>query len=261
MRYSRLGTLSIEEGMAILRAHQSRPPSELKERVEIMGQMVALGGMRIQSFSQKELCCSSEECGLKAAFFAVEKGEAKRKGRVNRSNYQLNIYGINECGAEIEFTHDHTLARGLGGEDQLDNISIMCLRCNQRKSYYEHQEMIRRKMVWHGPTFRGEVPPLVMNMAPDFEPLRENIKFLAHIFGMTPDHYREHCNLAGTTLGPPLQAWPSHEREEAQALGLTRPGYRFYQRSLKYWRLNIEQWEHPLREDPHVVRKALAFTG
>lgn len=257
MRYSRLGTLSIEEGMAILRAHQARPENEIKQRVEIMGQMVALGGMRIQSFFHKELCCSSEECSLKPAFFAIEKGEAKRKGRVNRSNYQLNIYGINECGDEIEFTHDHTLARGLGGEDVLENISIMCLRCNQRKSYFEHQEMIRRGMVWHGPTFRGEIPPLVMDLKPEHEHLRENINFLSHIFGMSSDQYREHCNLAGTTLGPPLKAWPIEEREEALALGLTRPGYRFYQRSLKYWKLNIEQWEHPIKNNPQVIRKTM----
>lgn len=59
-------------------------------------------------------------------------------------------YGVEcmECGNKMEFestkrktsnyaTIDHILARGLGGNDELKNLRIICYRCNNKKGKIE----------------------------------------------------------------------------------------------------------------------------
>lgn len=50
--------------------------------------------------------------------------------------YHLNLWGVKD-GEEVLFTHDHVLARGLGGKDNLDNTQTMCCYCNWEKGDLE----------------------------------------------------------------------------------------------------------------------------
>jgi hypothetical protein len=56
----------------------------------------------------------------------------------------MNLYGMKD-GNEVLFTHDHILARGLGGADDLTNSQTMCSPCNGNKSKAEGKEANRRR--------------------------------------------------------------------------------------------------------------------
>jgi hypothetical protein len=71
-------------------------------------------------------CCSN-----KGSFFAVERNTG------NTGSYHLNLYGIDENNNEVMFTHDHIIARGLGGEDNISNSRTMCGPCNWKKGRLE----------------------------------------------------------------------------------------------------------------------------
>ena len=76
-------------------------------------------------------------CGLEASFFAVESSPGQVAAH-------MNLYGVRD-GADVLFTHDHTLARALGGADDLSNTTVMCSPCNSKKSIAEGKEVTRRR--------------------------------------------------------------------------------------------------------------------
>lgn len=75
------------------------------------------------------------KCGLKAAFFAVETQVFDK----NAQSPHLNLYGVNEEGEEVLMTHDHRIARSLGGKDDLTNTQLMCSPCNAAKAVVEQK--------------------------------------------------------------------------------------------------------------------------
>lgn len=98
------------------------------------GVEVHLTSLRLLTFFQKGTICSC--CGLEASYFAFERNRGK-KGRPPQGSYHLNLWGVNEEGEEVLFTHDHTLARVLGGADDGTNTTTMCTKCNCEKSKLE----------------------------------------------------------------------------------------------------------------------------
>lgn len=83
-----------------------------------------------QDFKQNKLCCAS--CELKAEFFAIESA----KNDISNKSVHINLYGkLNN--KDILFTHDHTLARKLGGSNHLSNMKTMCSPCNAKKGKLE----------------------------------------------------------------------------------------------------------------------------
>lgn len=56
--------------------------------------------------------------------------------------WHLNLYGVRED-EDVLFTHDHKLARALGGADNLSNAQLMCSPCNGKKSKGETKEVLR----------------------------------------------------------------------------------------------------------------------
>jgi len=92
-----------------------------------------------RAYRRNEFYCPS--CGLPASFFAVE--SFVRNG--DNNSCHVNLYGVNKEGKEVLFTHDHTLARSLGGQDNLENTTMMCSPCNNKKSLWENDEVKRRK--------------------------------------------------------------------------------------------------------------------
>ncbi len=98
------------------------------------GHSVGVSSLRLKTFCRAAykphgLRCTN--CGLYASFFAVETFV-----RGNQSTPHLNLYGVKDD-EEVLFTHDHTVARALGGADNHSNVTVMCFPCNNRKGVEE----------------------------------------------------------------------------------------------------------------------------
>ena len=102
-----------------------------KSRVEINGISLNISSLRLQTFAMKGTVCKC--CGLKATHFAIERDIATAS---KDGPYHLNLWGIKDD-EEVIFTHDHTLARGLGGKDNINNTKTMCCYCNWEKGKLE----------------------------------------------------------------------------------------------------------------------------
>ena len=104
------------------------------------GKWVGVSSLRMKTFgiafkSENGLKCVT--CGCEGKFFAIETTKGQEAPH-------LNLYGIKD-GEEILFTHDHILARALGGADDLSNSQLMCSPCNNNKSKDESREVLRRR--------------------------------------------------------------------------------------------------------------------
>lgn len=105
------------------------------------GHWVGVSSLRMKTFgraawSSTGLKCVS--CGIKGKFFAVEQSPGQE-------SHHLNLYGVNDDGEEVLFTHDHIIARALGGADNLSNAQVMCSPCNHKKGLIEGKEAARRR--------------------------------------------------------------------------------------------------------------------
>ena len=104
------------------------------------GKWVGVTSLRMKTFARafkSEAGAKCVTCGCAAEFFAVETTPGQEQPH-------LNLYGIKD-GVEILFTHDHRLARALGGRDNLSNSQLMCSPCNSNKSIAESKEVQRRR--------------------------------------------------------------------------------------------------------------------
>lgn len=132
--YVRLKECEIEETLkAIKDYNDNHPLNETKQRpkrVEFSGQQVKLGSLRLLTFVVHGTQCV--DCGVKAAFFAMERHAIDE-------NYHLNLWAIRENGQQVLMTHDHILARSLGGADSIANTQTMCMDCNFEKGKIEHK--------------------------------------------------------------------------------------------------------------------------
>lgn len=97
------------------------------DKTYLNGKQVGVSSLRLRTFANKGTECSA--CHLQATHFAIE-------ACLGQDSYHLNLYGSID-GDEVLFTHDHTLARSLGGKDNIDNTTTMCYTCNQEKSIGE----------------------------------------------------------------------------------------------------------------------------
>jgi hypothetical protein len=120
--YSRLATLSIEEVLGWVRL--SIPTVLIEGCVVNIKQ-----SLRLRTFLKTGTRCHN--CGLEATHFAAERGVTQKKGP-----YHFNLWG-GPSGAEILFTCDHLIARGLGGRDNIKNTETLCKPCNSRKASFE----------------------------------------------------------------------------------------------------------------------------
>lgn len=96
------------------------------------GHNVNVTSLRLQNFAKSCVCSA---CKLEATHFAVE----------SNGSWHLNLWADRGPGKkEMLFTHDHTLARSLGGSDDEGNTTTMCAKCNFNKSKGEREEFCRR---------------------------------------------------------------------------------------------------------------------
>lgn len=111
------------------------------KRTPFDGVLLKLTTLRMMTFFEDGTKCHC--CGLDASYFAIERNATEAK-RDPKTNYHLNLWGIDENGDEVLFTHDHTLARALGGKDDRSNTKTMCTKCNFEKSIIE-KEILKEK--------------------------------------------------------------------------------------------------------------------
>jgi 5-methylcytosine-specific restriction endonuclease McrA len=104
------------------------PNSKAKIKVVIDGDKLKVSSLRLRCFALHGTTCSC--CGLEASHFAVESNDQ------TVTTMHLNLYGIKD-GEDVLFTHDHTLSRGNGGADRIENVTTMCSPCNWAKSLTE----------------------------------------------------------------------------------------------------------------------------
>lgn len=103
------------------------------KRVTLHGHEVRVKSLRLKNFAKSHSCTC---CGLVATHFAVEE---------NGSDWHLNLWAERPGMAEMLFTHDHTLARSLGGTDDEANTTTMCAKCNHKKAVGEFAEYCKLK--------------------------------------------------------------------------------------------------------------------
>lgn len=119
--YERMATVSIEKGLQTLKDNASR--------ATILGTDVSTRGLRLHTFLTKGTSCYV--CGISGTFFAVERGRGETGG------FHLNLWAVAPNGREVLMTHDHVLARALGGSNDISNSETCCGPCNWRKGKKE----------------------------------------------------------------------------------------------------------------------------
>jgi len=128
--YDRLKTITLEEGFELI-------STAVEKRVIMDGAAVSVQSTRLTTFLLCGPQCSYEGCVYSGTFFAVER-DLKDAGKDGISKpYHLNLWGVDEDGREVLFTHDHKLARCLGGADHVNNTQTMCCWHNWMKSKKE----------------------------------------------------------------------------------------------------------------------------
>jgi len=130
-QYNRLATIPLAELMSIVDGKYGK-----FERLPVSsGHVVGVSFLRLQTFKRDydNGCLHCSDCGIKATFVSIDIFKNNR----NDAPPHANLYGLNEMGDEVLFTQDHTLARGLGGADTLENATTMCNACNAKKSKQE----------------------------------------------------------------------------------------------------------------------------
>jgi 5-methylcytosine-specific restriction endonuclease McrA len=124
-------TAEILANWAEREAHVQRPS----------GLWVSVSSLRMKTFGRAAQSSTGLECvtcGIKGLFYAVEQSPGQK-------SHHLNLYGVNEDSEEVLMTHDHIIARGLGGVDNLSNAQVMCSPCNSKKGKVEAKEAERRR--------------------------------------------------------------------------------------------------------------------
>lgn len=126
--YDRVGIVSVEEVLTHIWNNMNEPKNT--GRVMIQNYSLNVQSIRLRTFALTGIICSC--CKMEGKFFAIE-------ANINKKNYHLNLWSVNEKNEEILMTHDHKKARGLGGQDIHDNTETMCGPCNWEKGQLEHK--------------------------------------------------------------------------------------------------------------------------
>jgi hypothetical protein len=112
-------------------------PQNKGERVFVKDQLVRVTSLRLRTFARKGIKCAC--CGLEGKYFAIERSPN------STGPYHLNLWALDKKGREIIMTHDHIVARALGGGNTLSECQTMCGPCNWKKGQKEGEEVRRRR--------------------------------------------------------------------------------------------------------------------
>lgn len=120
--FIRLRTMTLEEGLEYLRA----PGQKRKIEGHWVENKNKPSMTRLHMFATGKTKCV--ECGLEGSIFHIER---HRNDTV--MPFSINLYALNEYGAEVMMTWDHILPKSLGGSNDLVNAQCMCKSCNEKK--------------------------------------------------------------------------------------------------------------------------------
>lgn len=133
-KYIRLKKCHIEDTLKAIKEHKDAmidaDNKERNKRVEFEGVKVKLSSLRLITFATYGTECA--DCGIQASHFAFERHPVDE-------NYHLNLWAMCDDGTEVLMTHDHILARSLGGADNISNTQPMCMICNCGKGKIEQK--------------------------------------------------------------------------------------------------------------------------
>jgi hypothetical protein len=98
------------------------------------GEKVGLGSVRYQLFKQKGVTCV--HCGREGKIFILEKSHERDVSP------HFNLYAINnENGTFILMTKDHIIPKSKGGSLGLENLQVLCCKCNCKKGNKLEEEL------------------------------------------------------------------------------------------------------------------------
>ena|ERR1035437_519425 len=144
--YERHSVVSIDEALVVIKTSIDSIKARQKPiKALINGVTINVKSLRLQTFLEKGTVCV--KCGRIGTHFAVERS-------TNQEVYHLNLWATDEQGDEYLMTHDHILARSLGGADKIENTQTMCSPCNAEKGQeelkllLEKQELIEMKTTY-----------------------------------------------------------------------------------------------------------------
>jgi len=126
--YERIGLpIAAEDILPLLGGRARR-----KDKREIQGMPVKVGGTRLGAFAEDVKCASCSRIGT---VFYIERTRWNRGPKRKRdSGWHLNLYAVDSDGTEVLMTRDHIVPQSKGGPDHPDNCQTMCWYCNQRKA-------------------------------------------------------------------------------------------------------------------------------
>lgn len=246
--YERAGIVSLEEVLSAVRQRLENPLAP--KMIEFLGRRVKVSGLRLRTFAESPLCCSNPNCEARPAYFAIERDKGGEGASPDRP-FHLNLYGKNERGDEVMFTHDHTLARGLGGADSIENTTTMCLPCNQKKSRLEGALANRRRREQQGEALHGSLSEKRVE--------RQRAMLLAErgILGMDEAAFKGHCHeqAMGWLAGKPFKnrGKADPRRRMAEALGMSKEGYAYLRH------IHGERMKKEMAIKGPIVRARLGF--
>jgi hypothetical protein len=230
-------------------------------RLKVFDVWVAITGNRLRTFASHALKCSDPTCGMAAAHFAVERTLDAQGQPIPGHGFHLNLYGLDDRGREVLFTHDHTLARSLGGKDNLANTTTMCTHCNARKSLKE-QALLRAQRRAEGlnPHTGDPVQPqdLIIGDTLIVRKTRRLFTQRALAFGLSEADYRAFCETRTghrPPLPPPLPPYWLAEHRLAAALGLSQEAYSVFRRDMNaHYALYLQGGDGPAPDQPATGR-------
>ena len=96
-------------------------------------------------------CCP--DCGAKFSHLELSKHYLGQKlGQTKRNKPKPFVkvvpYGIRKDGTKVEMNSDHIVPQNRGGNHHTDNLQLMCVQCNSKKSNKLPSEIIMGKNWW-----------------------------------------------------------------------------------------------------------------
>jgi len=128
--YIHLERIDLGTGLAAILANINEQVK--KNRVQVGEYMVHVTSLRLRAFLLKGVKCYM--CGTEATHFSIDKFRLKSQDEAPH----MNMWGVTPEGEELLFTHDHILARSLGGKDGIENAITCCTKCNGDKAFVEN---------------------------------------------------------------------------------------------------------------------------